>query len=1106
MLCKYYRKTGHLVEKCHRLHGFPAYFKFTNSKGKKVAAAAEVQNFGYEIVGSQGHGSDDVASMLAGLSLEQRNQAMFLLQEYQSSEPHSSLMASANFVGTLPLSSCIRNVSYGACMISKVDEHIWVIDSGATDHMTSNKELLFDIQPLTTPFLVSLPNGYKVKVTCTRSLHFLSFTLHHVLYIPSFHYNLISVSKLISQLDCIVLFTKSSCILQAPSMKRPVEVGKLENGLYKLLQISSNGSTSMPLTSQSIDKLSHSVSGSCSSADPLFVSASTSSVVDLDVSVSCCKNSPNLNKMEVVWHNRLGHIPFVRMKGISSLPCKFSSKQPFTCTICPMARQSRLPFPDSSIKSTYPFQLIHIDTWGPYKSPTYNGCRYFLTIVDDYTRATWTHLMGSKNNYFPLIKAFIAMVKTQFNATIQSIRSENALELGSCTSASQFFLDLGILHQTSCPHTPQQNDVVERKHRYLLETSSALLFQSQVPIRFWGDCVLIATYLISRFPSSLLQDKSPFELLYGYPPSYSHLKTFGCLCFTTVPKCQRDKLQLRADPCIFLGYPLNKKGYKLYNLTTKVALILRDVVFHESSFPFSTPSNFPSLSPSVLAPGASYTDFVSEPPFSPPSTASPGSVLSPVPSYEPSIAPSPEPMTVPPPTPPLRRSGRPHVLPPHLQHFLCNLPPSNCGLSSITDGVSHLPSHVALEPHSYQQAASIPAWQEAMQDEFIALQANETWSVVPFPPGKKPIGFKWVFKIKYKADGSIERYKARLVVRGDTQVEGVDFHETFSPVVKFCTVKCLVAVAVKKGWPLFQLDVNNVFLHGDLEKEVYMKFPTDMSVDCPPGAFPLVCKLQKSLYGLRQASRQWYAKLSLALASRGYSHSLNNHSLFIKRSQSSIVLLSVYVDDIILSGDDLVEISALKGFLDTQFKIKDLGTLNYFLGIEVFHLPFGLLFHQSKFIKDLLLEYHYDAVSSVTCLLDLSVKLSAEIGPLLPNPEFYRSLVGKLNFLTHTHPDLSFVVQHLSQYLQKPTLSHMKAALHLLRYLKGSSDVEVFFFRSPDFSLAAFCDSDWDACPNTCRFIIGFCVLLGCSLISWKAKKQPVVSLSSVEAEYRSMS
>lgn len=256
---------------------------------------------------------------------------------------------------------------------------------------------------------------------------------------------------------------------------------------------------------------------------------------------------------------------------------------------------------------------------------------------------------------------------------------------------------------------------------------------------------------------------------------------------------------------------------------------------------------------------------------------------------------------------------------------------------------------------------------------------------------------------------------------------------------------------------------------------------------------------------MRQAFRHWYAKLSQALCSRGYSSSLNDYSLFSKKSASSTVLLVVYIDNIILTTNDLEEITALKSFLDNKLKIKDLGVLNYFLGIEVAYHSDDLLLHQRKFVKDLLKEYHCEDVTPVTCPQDLSVKLKVDMGDPLPSPETYRSLVGKLNFLTHTRPDLAFTVQHQSQYLQKPISSHMHTTLHILRYLQGSSEVGVFISSSPDLSLSAYCDSYWATCPDTRKSVTGFCILLGGSLIGWKAKKQPVVSLSSAEAEYRAI-
>ncbi|XP_075082323.1 uncharacterized protein LOC142166811 [Nicotiana tabacum] len=343
--------------------------------------------------------------------------------------------------------------------------------------------------------------------------------------------------------------------------------------------------------------------------------------------------------------------------------------------------------------------------------------------------------MGFKRNDFPLIKAFIAMVKIQFKSFVQIIRSDNAFELGSSNYGNEFFIENGIIHQTSCPHTPQQNGVIERKHRYLLETLRALLFHSHLPIKFLGDCVLTATYLINRFPSKLLNNKTPFELLFGQPPSYNHIKTFGCLCFTTVPKYHRDKFQPRADPCVFLGYPLAKKGYKLYNLKTKLTLISRDVVFHEI-FPFAPSFKQPSAPP-PLNPVPSWSLLVDNSLYDPPyphqsPVLSPSTSVSPSPPSQTSASFPSQPSTSSHTPPAPRRSSRTHIPPAHLKQYVCNLPPSLFGLHSLVNTVE-------IEPGSYQQAASIPAWQEAMWKEFEALEANHTWSIVQLPPGKKPI-------------------------------------------------------------------------------------------------------------------------------------------------------------------------------------------------------------------------------------------------------------------------------------------------------------------------------------------------------------------------------
>jgi len=406
-----------------------------------------------------------------------------------------------------------------------------------------------------------------------------------------------------------------------------------------------------------------------------------------------------------------------------------------------------------------------------------------------------------------------------------------------------------------------------------------------------------------------------------------------------------------------------------------------------------------------------------------------------------------------------------------------------------------------VEPQYYHQAVKSAHWRTAMAQEIAALEENHIWFVTDLPPGKHHIGCKWVYKIKYKADGSIERYKARLIAKGYTQSEGLDYHETFSPVAKMTTVRTLLAIAAAKRWFLHQLDVNNAFLHGDLDEEVYMELPLGFKTK----GESKVCKLTKSLYGLKQASRQWFSKFSTYLIDLGFSQSKADYSLFTRHQGTSFIALLVYVDDIAIASNDSVAVNSLIGILNDRFCLKDLGELKFFLGLEIARSTKGISISQRKYSLEIIQDAGLLASKPVLFPMVQNLKLSRDVGTVLSDPTPYRQLIGRLLCLTITRPDLAYSVQTLSQFMDSPRQPHLDAAYRVLRYLKSAPGQGLFFSAESDFRLKAFCDADWAGCSDTRRSITGFCVFLGSSLISWKSKKQHTISRSSAESEYRSM-
>ncbi|KAJ9542449.1 LOW QUALITY PROTEIN: hypothetical protein OSB04_028955 [Centaurea solstitialis] len=958
----------------------------------------------------------------------------------------------------------------------------WAVDSGATEHITYDPDFLNGETKIGFEAPIAIADGTKVPVRGRGNSTLKGGTkIDDVLYVPNFSCNLLSVRRLTNSLQSVVSFFPDFCVMQSLRTRSLIGAGRCEEGLYRMRMVR-NERKAMAITNDT-------------------------------------------------WHKRLGHATAEKLNDIS-----FRKNIVFNelCDSCFKAKHTRLPFSNNTIKTIECFNLLHCDIWGKYRTPSFTGANYFLTIVDDFSRAVWLFLLKFKHEASGHLK--LSLVKT--------LKELDVIMGGEFTSKDMmcFYKENGILLETTCPHTPQQNGTVERKHRHLLETARALRFEASLPKRFWGECVLTAAYIINRLPSKVIGNKTPFELLHNEAPDYNHLKVFGCLAYYRNTDTRGDKFEEGGELVFFLGYPPGTKGYKIYDLENKKIIISRDNhfpsdsvasnsqhddIFEQESQP--TKVNFKiqnQVEDDVtlrINEEATYEGMQTYgPPQNPFSDPPPQHEVnqvdetneSPMEALLQKITAQAKRMKSK--TRILNRDGVneldinrlglkiskssfPHPL---IQHIPL---PVNAPLRYIPCPILSLMTfltaiHSNNEPRNFAQAMQDERWREAMKREIRALEENGTWILI-CRKEKQAIVSKWVYKVKYRPNGEVERYKARLVAKGFTQQEGVDYHDTFAPVAKLVTVRTLLAVAVKKDWIINQLDVNNAFLHGDLDEEVYMKIPHGFSKEKETR----VCKLKKSLYGLKQASRNWYQKFTTSLLNMGFKQCKADYSLFIRKQKNSFVAALIYVDDVIIVGNDRDRIQAIKNELDKQFSIKDLGNLKYFLGIEVTRTSEGLVLSQRKYTLDILEDCGLQGCRPSSFPMEPNLKLDKGEAEQKADNSLYRRMVGRLLYLQATRPDITYAVKVLSQFVSDPRQNHLNAAHRVLRYLKATVGQGILLSRSKGYNLTAYCDSDWLGCPFTRRSRTGYLLLLGGAPVSWKTKKQSVVSRSSAEAEYRSM-
>ncbi|KAL2927193.1 Retrovirus-related Pol polyprotein from transposon RE1 [Bienertia sinuspersici] len=533
LYCDHCQRSGHDRSSCFVLNGFPQWYLDLRRRSRDNAAPP-TRGPGTAASGQHRPSAAPAPVPVAATAQPIRGSTSAARAHFVH-EPYSSTSA-LNISSDAP-SASIPTPNFTERMAGKCPSTGWIIDTGASHHVTGDDSSLFDTK-IISPWPVGLPNGSRSFATLVGRVALSShLTLENVLFVPDLCCNLISVSQLIDDSNCLVSFTNSVCVIQDLPSRMQIGAGERRDGLYYF----------------------HNV--------PVI-----------------CAVSPPPTDFEL-WHRRLGH-PSDRvlklvppLKGISGKKCLNKA-----CVVCPMAKQTRDIFPTSDSRASRVFELVHCDLWGPYTTPSSCDAIYFLTLVDDFSRAVWVYLLVTKTEVYAAFSKFFAMVERQFETIVKFVRSDNGTEFRCMIP---YFDANGIIFQTSCVGTPQQNGRVERKHQHILNVSRALRFQAHLPISFWGECVLAAVYIINRTPSSVLNGKSPYELLFGKSALLDELRVFGCLCFAHNQRAKGDKFSSRSRRCIFVGYPSGKKGWKVYDLDTNEFFVSRDVRFYEYEFPFA---------------------------------------------------------------------------------------------------------------------------------------------------------------------------------------------------------------------------------------------------------------------------------------------------------------------------------------------------------------------------------------------------------------------------------------------------------------------------------------------------------------------------------------
>jgi transposase InsO family protein len=1014
-----------------------------------------------------------------------------------------------------------------AAAITQVEEdrtvRVELYDSGATRHISPFRADFTTYRALDPPLFLKAANGQQFPAVGTGDMVVSTpngdghseLTLENVLHAPSVGYTLVSLGAL-DGLGYRIAISGGHLEIQSHTGERLGRIARTARGLYR---VSHEGEAGYAVEVVSIMEL----------------------------------------------HRRMGHIApksirkLVESGLVTGLALDPNSREEH-CEACLYARAIRKPVPKVRVspQARHFGDEIHTDVGGPTRVASRGGRRFYITFTDDATRFTLAYLLPVKSDALTLYKRFEAWAITQGHCTaIKVLRSDRGGEyIGDEFNAH--LANAGTARRLTAHDTPQLNGIAERLNRTLWEKVRALLHMANLPQNMWGEALRHANWLKNHSSTRALGGITPWQALYGSPPNLSNLKRFGETVW--VHNADGSKLDPRAREGRWLGFDVESRAHRIYWPTNRSVSVERNVYFAPAARLEGEQMDVPTSNSSESEP-------------SPPAASTLPPVLPPLPASAPPSPPSPlsslsssssravleqlEPEPEPEPEPERRtRSTRLRKPSPWIRDLQSGAGVSStrasdpliprgvtlpggfeeddvdfvdvasgawsaeAGLPTLRENwagfelalVAETADAEALEPQNLSEAKrrpDWPQWERAIKEELTTLRKAGTWTLEHSPPGANVIGSKWVFKAKKDSSGRVVRYKARLVAQGFSQVEGVDYFDTFAPVAKLASSRAIIALANRMGWELHQVDVKGAYLNGELQPDevLYMRHPPGFREDNTGR----VLRLLKSLYGLKQAGRRWYQKFVSIFNSLGFTQCKVDQAVFFKgneRQQTSIVV-AVHVDDCTIAGSSMAVIDDFKNGLRQHVEVTDLGELHWMLGIEIKRDREGGTVHlsQRSYIDSILRRYGFEDVKPVSTPFDTQVRLTLEQAPADAD-EFavmhdmpYREAVGALNWVAlATRPDIAFAVSTVARFSANPGMAHWNAVKRVFRYLAGTCDLWLTYSEARR-TLVGYADADGSMSEDR-RAITGYAFLIDGGAVSWSSKKQEIISLSTTESEY----